>query len=191
MIKFSFKWSQGGRGIRRAAKRIADRTRKATARTANIVGKAVRIEAREALAKQLGVPPAVVRRVESVRPAYQGSKTPAYTISWTAKGLPVRRAKATKFEPYKGSKRGKGQRGRLVTRHWRAGKRIVLEGVVRIGRGRGAGFALAETSRHDERGVGGPKVSRGSRPSRSALDPIRKIIPRRFKREFRAQLRRR
>ena len=102
----------------------------------------------------------------------------------------MRRSRLTKFEPSKGQS-GKGQqRGRLVTRHWQGGKRIVLEGVVRVGRGRGTGFVFPETSRHDERGVGGPKVSRGSRPSRAALDPIRATIPRRFKREFKKQYRR-
>ena len=190
MIKVSLAY--GGRRIRRKMARTAARTRRATIRTVNAVGKAVRVDARAALASQLGVPPATIRRVEKAQAAYRGSKVPRYTIRWLAEGLPVRRSRFTKFEPYRGP-RGAGQakRGRLVTKHWRGGSRIVLEGVIKVGRGRGAGFALPETATRDERGVGGTKVSRDSRPSRLALDPIRKTIPRRFKAEFRRQLRRR
>ena len=190
MIKASLAY--GGRRIKRKMTRTAARTRRATVRTLNAVGKVLRIDARKALAKQLGVPPATIRKVEKAQAAFKGSKVPRYTIRWIAEGLPVRRSRFTKFEPYRGA-RGAGQakRGRLLTLHWRGGKRVTFEGVIKVGRGRGAGFALPETATRDERGVGGTKVSRNSRPSRLALDPIRKTIPRRFKAEFRRQLRRR
>ena len=188
MIKVSLAY--GGRRIKRTMSRTASRSRRATIRAVNAVGQQVRIDARAALAKQLGVPPATIRKVELAQAAFRGSKVPRYTVRWRAEGLPVRRSRHTQFEPYRGAGAGQPKRGRLLTKHWRGGKRIVLEGVIKVGRGRGSGFALPETSSHAERGVGGTKVSRDSRPSRLALDPIRKGIARRFRHQFRVQLKR-
>ena len=176
--------SEGGRGIRRGARRGARRTRFTAASASNWLGKIVRVEAREALAKQLEVSPATVRKVEKAQAAYRGSKKPAYTVSWRPDRMPVARVRSKQFTAY--PKTG-GKRGKLSLKLWKSGRRVVLEGVEK----RGKAFVLPASGGRTERAVGGPRITRGSAPSRAALDPIRRTLKKRYKREFRRQLRRR
>ena len=184
MIKITVSLSEGGRGIRRALKRIERRTARAALMTSNRLGKEVRVEARNALAKQLDVTPAWVRKYEKARAAYKRSKTPAYTVSWRPDRMPVARVRSKQFTAY--PKTG-GKRGKLSLRLWKSGRRVVLEGVEK----RGKAFVLPASGGRPERAVGGPRITRGSAPSNAALNPIRKGLKKRWKREFRRQLRRR
>ena len=179
--KLTVSLSRGGRGIKKAVRRATKRTDRAALMATNRIGKLVRAEARAALAKQLEVTPATVRRVEKAQAAFRGSKRPAYTIRWTPDRLPVARVRSKQFKAYRGSG---GKRGKLSLKLWKSGRRVVLEGVVKSGRT----FILPARGGLPERAVGGPRISRGSAPSKAALDPIRRGLRKRYKREFRRQL---
>ena len=178
--KFTVSLSEGGAGIKRKVRAIGKRTRRAALLATNATGKVVRVEAREALAGVFDVSPATVRKVEKAQAAFRGSKRPAYTVYYRQTRMPVQRVRSIKFRRGRG---GPGARGTLTFRLWRGGRRIVLRGVVK----RGRGYILAATRRLPERAVGGPRVSPRSRPVRLALNPIRKGLRKRFRREFKRQ----
>ena len=173
--------AQGGRGIRRKVKRMTRRTERAALRATNRVGQQARIRATLALALALDVSPATVKKVSKAQSARPGSKRPVYTIRWRSDRMPVARVRAKEFKAYRGSG---GKRGKLSLKLWKSGRRVVLEGVEK----RGRTFILPARGALPERAVGGPRITRGSAPSRAALDPIRRTLPTLLRREFKRQL---
>ena len=176
----TFKWSKGGRGIRKRADRIKVNVRTATRRAVNAVGKDVANEMARIVADKTGATLTIGARTLKRQSARPGRPNPTYTIAIT-RAVPLRSIKGRKsFKPYPGGARRGPKKGSL-TIHQIGGKRVVFQGV-ESKRGR---FTLPETPERGARGVGGLRVRVDSTPEIRAL---RRTIPKRFKRALRVEL---
>ena len=192
MIGFSFSLAKDGAGLRRASKRMAARTRRATLRAVNKVGKATGDEVVKVMADVSGASLAAVKRTTR-RYAAHASQLRGYHAKRGIRYIfGVRRGKAGQI-PIKAlqsksftlERRG-GERGKLTFKQL-SGQTQVLH-VVRRGRGRGVNYLLPPGRRNRPwRMVGGVRFKEGETPS---IEAIKRRAPRRVRAEFKRQLRR-
>ena len=137
MIKFNFKLSQGGRGIRRAAQRIADRNRVAAMRATNTTGRKVRTQVKRATADLLNIPQKLLRSREI--PASR--RRIAYEYRLYRREYQPRILKGTRFRPHKGQRRG-ADKSVGVLRMRAYGKQQTFDPVMRVRTPRGDRYLL-------------------------------------------------
>ena len=140
----------------------------------------VPIMASEAGASEAAIKKTLIRKAASTR---QRGK-PVYSIKvrpGRAGQIAIKPLKSAKFER-KAKRASSSGRGRLKFKGLR-GKIVDLPGIVRVGKGRGAGYAFPETRKRRGRSVGGLKFKYRQTPR---IERLRKTTRKRFRKNFRA-----
>ena len=185
-VKFKFSLAQGGRGLRKAERRMAAATKRATIQAANATGKQVFAEVVQAMSAEAKASPAaikrsLIRKAASRRATRHGIAYKIRVRPGRAGQIPVKALK-TKFSRAKpGSRKG------VLSFRQIGGAEATFEGALRTGTGRGASYGLARTRNLKARAIGGVRFGYRRTP---AIEKIRKKVKSRFKRAFRSRIRR-
>ena len=183
--KLTFKLAQNGRGIRKAERRMAASAKRAALKAANATGKELYVELVKTMASEAGASEAAIKKtlIRKAASTRQRGK-PVYSIKvrpGRAGQVPIQALKSAAFSRKKKRASSSG-RGRLKFKGLR-GKIVDLPGVVRVGKGRGAGYAFPETRKRRGRSVGGLKFKYRQTPR---IERLRKTTRKRFRKNFRA-----
>ena len=183
--RLTFRLEAGGRGFRKAARRITRDTERAALRATNRAGRWGRTRVRRELSQLLSIPAKSIRDFE--RRASAG-KRPVYIYRVYRREYHVSTLKGVRFRPYRGQSR-EGARVEAVGRlRYRAyGKQHTFERVMRRRTHKGLQYLLLPpqgSSRRPKR-VMGTWVKEGYRGPRA----VKKQIPREWRKEFRRQRR--
>ena len=183
-IRLKVSWAKGGRGIRKAERRMAASAKRAALKAANATGKELYVELVKTMASEAGASEAAIKKtlIRKAASTRQRGK-PVYSIKvrpGRAGQVPNQALKSAAFSRKKKRASSSG-RGRLKFKGLR-GKIVDLPGIVRVGKGRGAGYAFPETRKRRGRSVGGLKFKYRQTPK---IERLRKTTKPKFKRHFR------
>ena len=183
-VRFKFSLAQGGKGLRKAQRRLDAATKRAAIKAANSVGKQVFAEVVQAMsAESKGSPAAVKRTLIRTAASRRQRRGIAYKIKvrpGRAGQIPVKALKPKFARVKRGSRKG------TLTFRQIGGAEATFEGALRTGTGRGASYGLARTRNLRARAIGGVRFGFRKTP---AIERIRKKVKPRFRRAFRSKLR--